>query len=278
MVDYCKDNDTILQPVVAYNHTMQARVEGAIGCSKQYSRVAIVSANMPTRFWPDATLDFTRKKNALWAKRDEHGQLSSANDCMQPAFASSYRTVAIPFGSPVTGYLPRAWEHPLVKNRSFVEGTYLRGANKKAAQNRFTSFECMNQTWWSHSLSSRVDPISGWSHCLFSRVDPISGRSHSLSSRVDPISRQRYCYTYEWDLHIWMTVTHTNLNESMTEWESQKMRVTYMNESQTYEWESDTWIRVTHINESHTYEWESHIRITDRPRGGVLHYRDQTKQ
>jgi len=108
MVDYCKDNDTILQPVVAYNHTMQARVEGAIGCSKQYSRVAIVSANMPTRFWPDATLDFTRKKNALWAKRDEHGQLSSANDCLQPAFASSYRTVAIPFGSPVTGYLPRA--------------------------------------------------------------------------------------------------------------------------------------------------------------------------
>ena len=33
MVDYCKDNNIILQPVVAYNHTMQARVEGAIGCS-----------------------------------------------------------------------------------------------------------------------------------------------------------------------------------------------------------------------------------------------------
>jgi len=33
MVDYYKDNNIILQPVVAYNHTMQARVEGAIGCS-----------------------------------------------------------------------------------------------------------------------------------------------------------------------------------------------------------------------------------------------------
>jgi hypothetical protein len=33
IVDYCKDNDIILQPVVAYNHTMQARDEGAIGCS-----------------------------------------------------------------------------------------------------------------------------------------------------------------------------------------------------------------------------------------------------
>ena len=44
---------------------------------------------------------------------------------MQPAFAGSYRTVAISFGSSVTGYLPR--EHPLVKNGSsgdqFVEGT-----------------------------------------------------------------------------------------------------------------------------------------------------------
>ena len=62
------------------------------------------------------------------AKRDEHGELSTANDRMQPAFAGSYKTVAIPFGSRVTGYLPR--EHPLVKDGSFgdrfVEGIYLR--------------------------------------------------------------------------------------------------------------------------------------------------------
>ena len=132
IVDYCRDNDIILQPVVAYNHTMQARVEGAIGCSKQHSRVALVCANKPTRFWPDATIDFTTKRNALWARRDEHGQLSTANDRMQPAFAGSYKTVAIPFGSRVTGYLPR--EHPLVKNGSFgdrfVEGTYLRADNE----------------------------------------------------------------------------------------------------------------------------------------------------
>jgi len=63
-----------------------------------------------------------------WAKRDEHGDLSTANNRMQPAFAGSYKTVAIPFGSRVTGYLPR--EHPLVKNGSFgdrfVEGIYFR--------------------------------------------------------------------------------------------------------------------------------------------------------
>jgi len=64
---------------------MQCSVEGAIGCSKQHSPVAIVCANAPTRLWPDATVDFTCKKNTLWAKRDEHGDLSNANNRMQPA-------------------------------------------------------------------------------------------------------------------------------------------------------------------------------------------------
>jgi len=50
---------------------------------------------------------------------------------MQPAFAGSYKTVAIPFGSRVTGYLLR--EHPLVKKRffgeRFVKGIYLRAVD-----------------------------------------------------------------------------------------------------------------------------------------------------
>ena len=50
VVDYCRDNDIILQVVVAYNHTMQARVEVAIACSKQHSRIAMLTANKPTRF------------------------------------------------------------------------------------------------------------------------------------------------------------------------------------------------------------------------------------
>jgi len=132
MVDYCKDNNIILQPVVAYNHTMQARVEGAIGCSRQHSRVTLVCANKPTLIWPDATLDFACKRNALWAKRDEQGPLLTANTCMQPAFTGSYRTVAMPFGSRVTSYLP--WEHPLVKNGSFGdrfdEDTHFRADNE----------------------------------------------------------------------------------------------------------------------------------------------------
>ena len=63
MMDLCRDNNIILQVSVAYNHTMQARIEGAIGCSKQHSRDALVCADM--RFWSDAMLDFTCKKITL---------------------------------------------------------------------------------------------------------------------------------------------------------------------------------------------------------------------
>jgi len=58
----CAENGVVLQLVVAYNHTMQARVEGAIGCVKQHSRTSLLHANRPTRFWEDATKDFSIKK------------------------------------------------------------------------------------------------------------------------------------------------------------------------------------------------------------------------
>ena len=37
IVDLCAEKDLVFQLVVAYNHTMHARVEGAIGCIKQHS-------------------------------------------------------------------------------------------------------------------------------------------------------------------------------------------------------------------------------------------------
>jgi len=108
-------NQWSLQP-----HHAGPRVEGAIGCSKQHNRIALVCANMLIRFWQDAIVDITTcKKNTLWAKRDE---LSTANDHMQPALAGSYKTVDIPSGSRVTGYLLR--EHPLVNHGSFKDGFF----------------------------------------------------------------------------------------------------------------------------------------------------------
>jgi len=101
---YCADNDVVLQLVIAYNHTMQARVEGAIGCVKQHSRTSLSHANKPTRFWDDATKDFSIKKVYLWASTDTQGKLQTPHDRMQPAFFGTYKTVAIPFGSRVIAH------------------------------------------------------------------------------------------------------------------------------------------------------------------------------
>jgi len=48
--EYCAENDVMLQLVVAYNHTMQACVKGAIGCVQQHSRTFLLHSNKPPRF------------------------------------------------------------------------------------------------------------------------------------------------------------------------------------------------------------------------------------
>ena len=69
--EYCADNDAVLQLVVAYNHTMQARVDGAIGCVKQHRPTSLFHANKTARFWDDATKDFSKtfQKVRLTLKR-----------------------------------------------------------------------------------------------------------------------------------------------------------------------------------------------------------------
>jgi hypothetical protein len=89
MVAFCTAEKIVLQVVVAYNHTMQARVEGAIGCVKQHSRVSMLAANVPTRWWPQATTDFVTKKNFLWYSTNASGPPTTAHQRMQPAFAGT---------------------------------------------------------------------------------------------------------------------------------------------------------------------------------------------
>jgi len=106
---------------------MQARVEGAIDYVKQHSRVSMLAANVPTRWWPQATTDFVTKKNFLWYSTDASCPPTTAHQRMQPAFAGTRATVAIPFGSRIVSTIPR--KHRLVVNESFgdrfVEGIYL---------------------------------------------------------------------------------------------------------------------------------------------------------
>jgi len=86
----------------------------------------LLHANKPTRFWDDATKDFSVEKVYLWASPDTHGKLEKPHDHMQPDFFGTYKNIAVPFGSRVMAQLPR--EHRLVNNRSFadrfIEGTY----------------------------------------------------------------------------------------------------------------------------------------------------------
>jgi hypothetical protein len=65
MKAFCYVHNITLQIVTSYSHTMQARVEGAIGIIKQHSGIALSTANVPTRFWPYATKDFVYKRNFL---------------------------------------------------------------------------------------------------------------------------------------------------------------------------------------------------------------------
>jgi len=80
--EYCAENDVVLQLVVAYNHTMQACVDGALGCVKQHSRTSLLHANKPTRFWDDTTKNFSIRKVYLWASPDTRGKLQTPHDRM----------------------------------------------------------------------------------------------------------------------------------------------------------------------------------------------------
>ena len=66
MKDFCHLHHITWQIVTSYSHTMQTRVEDAIGIIKQHSRIALSTSNAPTRFWPYATTDFVYKRNYLW--------------------------------------------------------------------------------------------------------------------------------------------------------------------------------------------------------------------
>ena len=51
MKAFCHLHNITLQIVTSYSHTMQARVEGAIGIIKQHSRIALSTANSPTVYF-----------------------------------------------------------------------------------------------------------------------------------------------------------------------------------------------------------------------------------
>jgi hypothetical protein len=80
---------------------MQARVEGAIGYSKQHSRVSMLAANVPMRWWPQATTDFVIKKNYLWYSAKGRGCSTAHQRMRRPTSAcgKSLLALALPWRS-----------------------------------------------------------------------------------------------------------------------------------------------------------------------------------
>ena len=51
MLDFCRDNNIVIQPVIAYNHTAMCRVESYIGVVKSHSRISMLNSHVPMGMW-----------------------------------------------------------------------------------------------------------------------------------------------------------------------------------------------------------------------------------
>lgn len=60
---FCARRGIEVCAATAYNHMMQARIEGAIRICKEHVRCMLKTANAPTRFWPYALMQFCRTFN-----------------------------------------------------------------------------------------------------------------------------------------------------------------------------------------------------------------------
>ncbi len=76
----------------------------------------MLAANVPTRFWPQATTDFVHKKNYLWYSEDTSGKWSTAHERMAAARQRKAEAVADEYsnkrGRPQWPHLPAAGGAP----------------------------------------------------------------------------------------------------------------------------------------------------------------------
>jgi len=120
---WCAARDIIICATAGYNHTMQARAEGAVRITKEHIRCLLKTANMPHMFWPWALTQFCRIFN-YWPS---HGHAPPWVMLDSHRFSQSIHRDLHPFGCYIIGQLPR--EHPLVSNTTLsdrgLEGAFL---------------------------------------------------------------------------------------------------------------------------------------------------------
>jgi len=120
---WCASRNITCCPTAGYNHTMQARAEGAIRITKEHVRCMLKHSNMPYQFWPWALVQFCRIFN-YWPSK---GHSPPWIMLLSHRFSQQLHRDLHPFWCYVIGRLPR--EHPDVKDTTHsdrgLEGAFL---------------------------------------------------------------------------------------------------------------------------------------------------------
>lgn len=152
---FCKRRDITLCAATAYNHTMQARAEGAVRICKDHVRCLLKASNLPPRFWPYALMHFSRTFNhwpsaeapPLWTK------MEGTNLVFDRA-----RDLVV-WGCYMTVHLPT--EHPLVQQDKTHADRALEGA--------FLGWHATTPAAWMYSF--RLDKVVRVSDPTFHKQD-----------------------------------------------------------------------------------------------------------
>ena len=107
---WCDSRGINMCPTAGYQHTMQARAEGAVRICKEHVRCLLKHAGMPFRFWPWALTQFCRIYN-WWPTK---GHTPPWNLLTNTNFSHELSRDLQTFRCYTIGHLPR--EHPQVHN------------------------------------------------------------------------------------------------------------------------------------------------------------------
>jgi hypothetical protein len=136
---FCRKRAIEICPATAYNHTMQARVEGAVRICKEHVRCLLKQSNLPPRFWPFALMHFCRLFN-YWPTATTPPPWETMRES-KFAF-DMQRDLKAAWGCYMLAHLPS--EHPLVR----LEKTHA----DRALEGVFLGWHDTTPTVWMYSF------------------------------------------------------------------------------------------------------------------------------
>mmetsp|Transcript_62520 Transcript_62520/g.129878 ORF Transcript_62520/g.129878 Transcript_62520/m.129878 type:complete len:257 (-) Transcript_62520:168-938(-) len=163
---WCANRDIVICPTAGYNHTMQARAEGAVRITKEHISCLLKTANMPHQFWPWALTQFCRIYN-YWPKQGHAPPWVMLTD---HRFCQSLHRDLHPFGCYIIGKLPL--EHPLVPNTTLSD---------RGLEGAFLGWDLSTPTVWMWSFRLKK-PLRLHDPIFYDKLFPFSYPSSQRSS------------------------------------------------------------------------------------------------